>query len=306
VNSADVATMHWTFVGAGNMAASLVGGLLAGGADANDVLLVDPHAETRDAAAARFGVSAVARLEAAPSVSATRPRGVVIAVKPDAVESACRAISDAFAADASGTGAHDAVAPALPLVVSVAAGVRLEALASWLPTGTPICRCMPNTPSLLGVGATGLFANAACQANDTRRAEGLLGAAGFVVQVPDEALLDAVTATSGSGPAYMFLLVEHMAASGAQLGLDPDVARELAIETAFGAASMLRARDGDPGELRRRVTSKGGTTAAAIAAFEAAGLDAIVFDAMRAARDRAVELGDEFSPSSSNEQSPDR
>ena len=277
----DASRIHWTFVGAGNMAASLVGGLLRAGTRTDDVTLVDPDETTREAAAARFAVTAYPSLSAVPAPADGAPHGLVVAVKPDVVERACRAVE----APAGGTP---------PLVLSVAAGVRLDALARWLPEGTPICRCMPNTPALLGLGATGLFANPDCSERDIAHAEALLGAAGLVVRVPEEGLLDAVTATSGSGPAYVFYLVEQMAAAGAALGLDPDVARELAIETAFGAASMLRAREATPAELRRRVTSKGGTTAAAIAAFDAAGLDDIVAGAMRAARDRALELGDEF------------
>ena len=280
--SASSERVHWTFVGAGNMAASLVGGLLGAGARTEDVTLVDPEKATRDAASARFGVSAHAALADVPAAPEGVRHGLVVAVKPDVVERACRAV----------TAPVEGCAP--PLVVSVAAGVRLDALARWLPPGTPICRCMPNTPALLGLGASGLYASADCSEADVRRAEALLGTAGLVVRVPEESQLDAVTATSGSGPAYVFYLVEHMAAAGADLGLDADVARELAIETAFGAASMLRAREAAPAELRRRVTSKGGTTAAAIAAFDAAGLDRIVADAMRAARERAVELGDEF------------
>jgi len=277
---------HWTFVGAGNMAASLVGGLLGAGSAAADVSLVDPDESTRRNTAERFGVRSFAALADVPAPDDDVRHGLVVAVKPDTVERACRAIAARSAEGAA------AVAP--PLVVSVAAGVRLDALARWLPAGTPICRCMPNTPALLGLGATGLFASADCGEADVRRTEALLGTAGLVLRVPEETQLDAVTATSGSGPAYVFRLVEHMAAAGTALGLDADVARELAIETAFGAASMLRAREARPAELRRRVTSKGGTTAAAIAAFDAAGFDTLVLAAMRAARDRAVELGDEF------------
>ena len=273
--------VHWTFVGAGNMASSLVGGLLGAGADAADVALVDPAEPARRRAAERLGVGVHERLDDVPAPPPGVPRGLVIAVKPDVVERACRAVT----APSDGPP---------PLVVSVAAGVRSGALAAWLPPGTPLCRCMPNTPALLGVGATGLYAGADCPAADVARAEALLGTAGTVVRVPDESQLDAVTATSGSGPAYVFYLVEQMARVGAELGLDADVARELAVETAYGAACMLRAREADPAELRRRVTSAGGTTAAAIARFEAAGLDAVVADAMRAARDRAVELGDAY------------
>ena len=284
--------MHWTFVGAGNMASSLVGGLLAGGGHADEVTLVDPHEDTRARAEARFGVTAVAQLDAAAAPPEGLARGFVVAVKPDVVERACRAIAAVSDPDEP------------PLVVSVAAGVRHDALAHWLAPRTPIVRCMPNTPALLGLGAIGIHADSRCTAAQVAHAEALLGATGMTVRVDEERLLDAVTATSGSGPAYFFYLIEQMGAAGAALGLDPDVARELAIETAFGAASMARAREVEPGELRRRVTSKGGTTAAALAAFDAAGLPDIVRRAMRAAHERAVELGDEHSPHGGRQASP--
>lgn len=282
--SASRGRMHWTFLGAGNMATSLVGGLLAGDARPDEVTLVDPHEETRERAAERFGVAAFERLDAAPAPPDGAVRGFVVAVKPDTVEAACRAIAAAADADAP------------PLVVSVAAGVRLDALAHWLSPATPIVRCMPNTPSLLGLGAIGLYANAHCDESLLRRAEALLASAGTTVRVPEERLLDAVTALSGSGPAYLFALTEHMAAAGVELGLDRDVALELAIETVHGAACMARSREAEPGELRRRVTSKGGTTAAALAVFEEADLAGTVLEAMRAAHDRAIELGDEYAP----------
>ena len=278
------ARTHWTFLGAGNMATSLVGGLLAGDARSDEVTLIDPHEETRERAAERFGVAAFERLDALPTPSGEAVRGFVVAVKPDTVEAACRAIATIGGPDTP------------PLVVSVAAGVRLDALAHWLPPATPIVRCMPNTPSLLGLGAIGLHANAHCDESLLRRAEALLASAGMTVRVPEERLLDAVTALSGSGPAYLFALTEHMAAAGAELGLDPDVARELAIETVHGAACMARAREVEPGELRRRVTSKGGTTAAALDVLEKADLAGTVLEAMRAAHDRAIELGDEYAP----------
>ena len=283
--------MHWTFVGGGNMAASLVGGMLAAGAEPGSLRVVDPDAGARERVTSRFGIAALESVASSTERSAADDaagagRGFVVAVKPDIVERACRDIASASGDDEN----------ARPLVVSVAAGVRLDALERWLAPATPIVRCMPNTPALLGLGATGYFANGRCGAAERTAAESLLGGSGFVVEVPEEAALDAVTATSGSGPAYVFYLIEQMARGGERLGLDADVARDLAIETAFGAASMARAREATPAELRRRVTSKGGTTAAAIAAFDAAGFPATVLAAMRAAHERAVELGDEHVP----------
>lgn len=288
--------MHWIFIGAGNMAASLAGGLITSGASSSTIALVDPDADARARLSEQIDVATAASLadlrdsKFGRAGDASVSVGYVIAVKPHIVEKACAAIADAIRADSDGASEGD------PLVVSIAAGVRIAAIAAWLPAGTPIVRCMPNTPALLGLGASGLYANDDCSETQRHRADELLRAVGSTHWVDDEALLDAVTATSGSGPAYFFYLIEQMANAGAELGLDPNTARELAIDTAFGAASMARARDVTPDELRRRVTSRGGTTAAALTSFDAAGLPAIVSDAMRAAHTRAVELGDEFQP----------
>ena len=155
---------------------------------------------------------------------------------------------------------------------------------------------MPNTPALLGLGATALFANDSCSAEQKVSAESLLKTAGMAIWVEAEQELDAVTAVSGSGPAYFFYLIEHMASAGTALGLDESVARDLAIETAFGAASMARAKEHSPAVLRENVTSKGGTTAAALAVFNESEVPAIVEKAMQAAKDRASELGDQLAP----------
>jgi len=280
--------VHWTFVGAGNMSASLVGGLLAAGEQTSAITTVDPNAAARETIGERFSVATTATFDAAANRSdsdhSTEAHCIVIAVKPNIVEQACRSVSELIPSSSP------------PLIVSVAAGVRAEALGTWLGDAIPIVRCMPNTPALLGLGASGLFANKRCSKTHRAIAERLLSAAGTVHWVEEETLLDAVTATSGSGPAYFFYLIEQMSHAGQALGLDADTARELAIDTAFGAASMARAREYPPDELRRRVTSKGGTTAAALAVFDDAGLPSIVHAAMRAAHDRAVSLGDQFSP----------
>jgi len=259
------------------MASSLIGGLLGNDAALKtDITVVDVDPAACQRLQDAHGVASSSALkDTAPA------DGIVIAVKPHIVESVCADIATASV-------------PTQTLVVSVAAGVREASMSAWLPSGMPIVRCMPNTPALLGLGATALYANASCQPTDRALAQVLLDSAGMTRWVEDEALLDAVTALSGSGPAYFFYLIEQMAAAGETLGLPADAARDLAIETAFGAASMARQGDLTPATLRQNVTSKGGTTAAALNVFDAQGMPQLVSQAMQAAHDRAVELGDEF------------
>jgi pyrroline-5-carboxylate reductase len=177
------------------------------------------------------------------------------------------------------------------LVVSIAAGVRLASLARWLGADTPLVRAMPNQPALVGAGITALVAPDTVTANDRARAAAVLEAAGSVVWLDDESLMDAVTAVSGSGPAYFYLLTELLAQAGRAVGLPPELASTLARQTACGAGRTLAETAQDPAVLRASVTSPGGTTAAALAEFERAGLAAIVTRAVTAARDRGVELG---------------
>jgi len=267
----------WFFIGAGNMASSLVGGLVGSGVSAADITVVDISQEAIDKIKHSFGVQSTPSIENIDEAAA-----VVIAVKPNLVETVCKAL-----------------AVRNPnLVVSVAAGVRSDSLSQWLPAQTAIVRCMPNTPALLGLGATALFANSNCTDAHKNHAQNLLATAGKTCWVSKESELDAITALSGSGPAYFFYLIEHMAKAAEQLGLDADTSREFAIETAFGAASMARAQTHSPQVLRENVTSKGGTTAAALSVFEQQGLDSIILKAMQAAQHRAYEMGDEFSASS--------
>jgi len=272
--------MRWIFVGAGNMASSLIGGLLASDTDASNIQVVDPDTDALARAQSRFNV--------APASSITDALhhfqsdvGIVLAVKPHIVEAVCKDIKSA---------------PQDPnLVVSVAAGVRSTSMQIWLGE-TPVVRCMPNTPALLGLGATALYATENCQAEDKQAAEDLLTTAGIVRWVANEEHLDAVTALSGSGPAYFFYLIEHMTAAGIKLGLDKETAETFAKETAFGAASMARDGSDSPATLRQNVTSKGGTTAAALNVFNESDTPTIIAKAMQAANDRAVELGDDLAP----------
>lgn len=279
--------MNWIFIGAGNMASSLIGGLISSGANPSSIVVVDPSANACELACSRFGIHSALNFNAPIAQMVEQPYGVVLAVKPHIVEAACLSLSSYITKNVDQTS---------PLVVSVAAGVRASSMQTWLRAGTPIVRCMPNTPALLGLGATALFANDHCTSQDKSMAEHLLSSAGTTIWVPQEAALDAVTAVSGSGPAYFFYLIEHMAAKGKALGLDEGTARDLAIETAFGAASMARTKDKTPTVLRENVTSKGGTTAAALNVFNENKVSEIIGKAMQAAHDRAVELGDQLAP----------
>ncbi|MGJ4729466.1 pyrroline-5-carboxylate reductase [Luteimonas sp. SDU101] len=261
------------FIGGGNMARSLIGGLVAAGADRAGIRVAEPDARTRAGLAEDFGVACFAGAEEAVQGAATW----VFAVKPQVMRQVCAALT----------------APAQegrPLVVSIAAGITASQLDRWLGGGLPVVRAMPNTPALLGAGVTGLFANAQVDALGRERATQLLASAGQTVWIADEAQMDAVTATSGSGPAYVFLLAEAMEAAAIAQGLPPQAARTLAQQTILGAARMLTESNEPPAELRRRVTSPNGTTQAAIETFEAGGFHDLVARAIDAATRRGAEL----------------
>jgi pyrroline-5-carboxylate reductase len=265
------------FIGGGNMARSLVGGLVARGADPARIHVADPAQPQREALAREFGV----RTHADNAEAAAAADTWVLAVKPQVMRRVCEPLAEAARARR-------------PLAVSIAAGITSAQVARWLGDETgdrqPVVRTMPNTPALLGAGVTGLYANPAVDADGRARAQSLLEAAGTTVWIGEEALMDAVTAVSGSGPAYVFLLAEAMQAAGEAEGLPPAAARTLALQTIFGAARMLTEGDEPAAELRRRVTSPGGTTQAAIEVFETGGLRALVARAVHAARVRGAEL----------------
>jgi pyrroline-5-carboxylate reductase len=265
------------FIGGGNMACSLVGGLLADGVDAARLQVAEPDPERRAALQREFGVRATAD----NATAAAAAEVVVIAVKPQVMPGVARELSRPLAG--GGT-----------LAISVAAGIRSTDLARWLGDGVPVVRAMPNTPALLGCGATVLCAGPRADAGHREVAEAILRAVGSVSWVEDESQLDAVTALSGSGPAYFFLLAEAMADAATGLGLAPALARLLAIETALGAARMAIESDADIAELRRRVTSPGGTTEAAVDALEAGGFRELVAGALRQAEARSRELAERF------------
>ncbi len=260
------------FIGGGNMARSLIGGLLARGVAAARIHVCEPQAAARAALAADFGVAVSADASAAATADL-----IVLAVKPQVMREVCTALGPL-------TGARR------PLVVSIAAGVRIAQITRWLGRALPVVRAMPNTPALLGAGITGLCPGPGADAADAARAAAVLSACGEVVAIDDEAMMDAVTAVSGSGPAYFFLLIEALEAAGIAQGLPADTARRLAVATAEGAAKMAAAGASTPARLREQVTSPGGTTAAALAVFEAEGLRATVARAVAAAAARGREL----------------
>ena len=261
------------FIGGGNMARSLIGGLVARGMPASAIRVAEPVAGLRDALVRDFGISTFIDSHAATLGAATW----VLAAKPQVLRTIC----EQLAATAQRQ---------QPLVISIAAGITTAQLERWLGDDIGVVRAMPNTPALLGAGVTGLFANTHVDAAGRQLAERLLATAGQTVWLDDEALMDAVTAVSGSGLAYVFLLAEAMIAAAIAEGLPADAARTLALQTILGAARMLTEDAAEPVELRRRVTSPDGTTQAAIEAFEAGGLSALVASAIHAARERGREL----------------
>lgn len=261
------------FIGGGNMARSLVGGMVARGADPASIRVAEPVEALREALARDFGIRAYAGAAEAVEGAGTW----VFAVKPQVMREVCESLAGR-------------AREARPLALSIAAGITAGQLSAWLGGDAAVVRAMPNTPALLGAGVTGLHANAAVDADGRERAQALLSAAGETVWIDDEALMDAVTAVSGSGPAYVFLLAEAMEDAARAQGLPADAARILVQQTLLGAGRMLAGTDEPPAELRRRVTSPGGTTQAAIEAFEAGGLRGLVATAIEAATVRGREL----------------
>ena len=270
---ATPASTRIAFIGGGNMARSLIGGLIAAGNDPTTIRVADPNADCRDALAADFGVATFAEAPAAVEGTSTW----LFAVKPQVMRQVCESLSAAAQATQ-------------PLVVSIAAGITSTQLERWLGDSSAVVRSMPNTPALLGAGVTGLFANAHVDAHGRQLAQALLSSAGQTVWIDDEARMDAVTGVSGSGPAYVFLLAEAMEAAAIKEGLAPDAARTLVLQTVLGAARMLTESDVAPEELRRRVTSPNGTTQAAVETFQAGGLETLVAAAIHAATVRGQEL----------------
>ena len=277
MNTVSTASPVIAFIGGGNMASAIIGGLIGQGQSADRIVVVEPFEAARDALRTNFGITAHA--DAAAAASALDGAGIVVwAVKPQTFKDAALACA-----------AHTAGA----LHLSVAAGIRSDSMAAWLGTER-IVRAMPNTPALVGLGMTGLMARAAVSAADRALVERVVRTTGELVWVNVESDLDAVTALSGSGPAYVFYFLEAMRDAGARMGLAPEVAQQLAIGTFIGAATLAK-RSSEPLQtLRERVTSKGGTTYAAITSMDASDVKIKFEEALFAAQRRAAELGKEF------------
>lgn len=267
--------LNVVFVGGGNMADALIGGMLRNGFAPSQLRAVDVNGDARRKLSERHGIACFD----APQKAARPGDIVVFAVKPQHMQEAAR---------------FSGLKPGANLVVSIAAGITLAALGRWLGGHGRLVRAMPNTPALIGAGVTGLFALPAVSESERRQAELVLGAVGRTVWIAEEAQMDAVTAVSGSGPAYVFWLMEQMAASGVALGLAPEAARQLALETVLGAAKLAAGSPDSPATLRERVTSKGGTTEAALRTFAEEQMAERFEKALRAAARRGAELGEQL------------
>lgn len=262
------------FVGGGNMARALIGGLLRHDWPADRISVADPAASARNWLAAAFpGVRVLEDNLAAVAGADTW----LLAVKPQSMQAVAGSLAEASRATC-------------PLVISIAAGTRSEDLSAWLGSASPVIRCMPNRPAVIGAGITAMYARADMPAALRKRAESILGSAGECVWLEDESLMDAVTAVSGSGPAYVFLLIEMLESAAVAEGLDAPVARRLALQTVLGAARMASEGHEEPSVMRQQVTSPGGTTAAALAVLEGADIRGTFARAVRAATQRSRQL----------------
>ncbi len=258
------------------MAAAIIGGLIQNGYCASNIIASDPNQAQLEQLHEKFAITT----EADNLKAVAKADVVLLAVKPQVLGSVAKALAPALT--------HQ------PLIISIAAGIPIASLAAWLGDSQALVRCMPNTPALVGVGASGLYANAYTNPAQRALAEQILAAVGVVAWLDEESQIDAVTAVSGSGPAYFFYVMEAMIEEGVRQGLSADLARQLTIETALGAATLAKASDEAPAELRRRVTSPGGTTEQAIRRFDEAGLPAIFAEAMVACAERSVTLAEEL------------
>lgn len=266
------------FIGGGNMAASIIGGLIADGRGAETISVADPSEAALEQLRSRWP-----RLQTTTDNAAAVAQAdvVVLAVKPQVLRAVAQALGQA-------------IGERQPLFVSIAAGVRADDIDRWLGGNRALVRCMPNTPALVRSGASGLYANTRCSEAQKNAAERILRAVGLTLWLQEEAQLDAVTAVSGSGPAYFFYVMEAMQAAGEKLGLKPEQARLLVLETAFGAAKLALESREDAATLRARVTSKGGTTERALNTLADGNLQQLFEQALEAAARRAAELGDEL------------
>ena len=273
---------HITFIGGGNMGRALISGLLANGFESKQISVVEANASTALKLYEDFGVQGIGTLEQI-AFDFSKNNVVVMAIKPQDFNVVAKNLASKL---------KHASAPG-PLILSIAAGIRLKDMSRWL-DHTRCVRAMPNTPALIGKGITGLFADAAVNESDRDLAETICNAVGQAVWVSEEKLMDAVTAVSGSGPAYVFAFLEAMQSAGEKLGLDAQTARQLAYATLEGATQLAHNSDEHAGILRERVTSKGGTTAAALEVMQQHGWHEILEKAIDAASQRGKTMGDEL------------
>ncbi len=269
--------MKITFIGGGNMAVALIGGLKKRGFSAAGIQVVEPIAESRERLTNSFGVRCASAVDAA----ALNCEVLVLAVKPQHMRDALAPFREQFAGKLQGQ-----------LVVSIAAGLRLADISRWLGGHRRLVRTMPNTPALIGAGITWLYADPSVDHEGRETAEKILAAVGRTVWIDNEVQMDAVTAISGSGPAYVFFFIEAIDQAARKLGFSADAARLLAVETFLGAARLAESSSDPVALLRERVTSKGGTTEAALKSFDSDRLREAIERGVRAAADRGRELGD--------------
>ena len=260
-------------IGGGNMARSLVGGLVKSGTAPESIIVSDPDDSIRQALAEDFSVQTCADNPSAAHVADI----LVLAVKPQVMQCAVEDIAENLL-------------QRQPLVVSIAAGIPIASIESWAGSPLSLIRVMPNTPALTSNGASGMYANHLVSGSQRAEAQKIMEAIGIAVWVDDESLIDTVTAVSGSGPAYFFYLMDAMVKAAQEGGLNPEISRQLTLQTALGAAQLALASDESPTVLRRRVTSAGGTTQAAVEILDKKGCEKILIRAVHAARERSVEL----------------
>lgn len=265
------------FIGAGNMAGALIGGLIADGVAPQDITATDPSAEKCNTLHEATGIRTLQDNNQAISDADT----VVLAVKPQVLQPVAEGIADT-------------VRTRKPLVISIAAGIRCDSLSSWLGGDPALVRTMPNTPAMVQSGATVLYATAGVSQAQCEQAESLMRAVGLTQWVDDESLMDAVTALSGSGPAYYFLVMEAMEAVAREMGLPQETAHLLTLQTALGAARMALESSDPPQILRQKVTSPGGTTERAINTLKDGGIEELFARALKAARDRSIEISNDM------------
>jgi len=268
---------HLAILGGGNMGRALIGGLFRQGTRPEQISVGESVPAARESLSQELGIAATADNRAVLAGATV----VVVAVKPQDTQSVLEPLRDILGRNR-------------PTVLSVAAGIRVSALEAWCGSGVPVVRAMPNRPALVGAGATGLYAPSHVDAARRAAAQHVMEASGEVVWVPSEDALDIVTALSGSGPAYFFLLAELMANAATDLGLEPQAARRLAVATLYGSGLLAHTSDVDLARMREQVTSKGGTTEAALRTFTNADLRAIVARALESATVRSRELASQF------------